>query len=100
MRGVGQRVRDVCEALERKGSMTCTQICMETGGVDLSNVATYCKRAIALGLVTVKAGTKKPRIPDVYTVEENWRDVLERHETPASKSRWQGVNSVFAMGGV
>ena len=103
MRGPGKRIRDICAALEESGPMTAGELQKACNIVDLSNAHKYCMRAADLGLLIVNKGSKNPRTPDTFKVVMDWEDRIEngcKDRIAVRESKWHGVNSVFAMGGL
>lgn len=108
-RPVGQHIRTICEILERTGPATTRQIHKHTEDLLIGNVNNYCHRAMALGMMTVKLGSRKPKDCNIYTVNPDWRSLTglprpAREKQPEKKAKapvrtsWHGVNSVFSMG--
>jgi hypothetical protein len=113
-RPIGDRIREVLTIAESMGGATAPQIRphME-GGVEKSNAAKYCSRAVGLRLMTVD----RTQRPMVYRPVEGWRDKIQERpvhvprpaaprppapvytptESVAMALRTQ-PNSVFALG--
>lgn len=107
-RPIGARIREVLSVVEAMGSATFIQVRPRlSGGVEHSNAAKYCSRAVGLGLMTVDRDKK----PMVFTPVDGWRQLIEEREAaepvaeephPTSDetvaiARRTQPNSVFAL---
>lgn len=107
-RPIGARIREVLSIVEAMGTATVSQVRPRlTGGVEHSNAARYCSRAVGLGLMTVDRDKK----PMVFTPVNGWRQLIEEREAaePVAKeprqtgdetvaiARRTQPNSVFAL---
>lgn len=107
-RPIGARIREVLSVVEAMGSATVIQVRPRlSGGVEHSNAAKYCSRAVGLGLMTVDRDKK----PMVFTPVDGWRQLIEEREAaepvaeeprPTSDetvaiARRTQPNSVFAL---
>jgi hypothetical protein len=76
-RPIGARIREVLSIVEAMGSATVIQVRPRlSGGVEHSNAAKYCSRAVGLGLMTVDRDKK----PMVFTPVDGWRQLIEERE--------------------
>ena len=76
MRKIGQRIRQVCEVLERIGPCTSLTVFKQLDGVEHSNAYKYCHRAATLQLaLTVREGGVVR-----FAVHPDWRQRIKKHD--------------------
>lgn len=105
-RTVGLHIRAICKTLEA-GPANGRDIA-ELTGIEREQVGKCCNRAVGLGLVTVKHGTRTKENPDVFTVVPGWLEMADQRKTTrlqpvkprkaSPATQWTGVNSVFSLG--
>lgn len=105
-RPIGNHIRTICAVLVRIGPAGYKEIHSHTDGIKPITVGQCCTRAVKLGMMTVKLGSRTAKDFNVYTVVQDWEDIAGQRRTtklrPTVKIqvlRWTGVNSVFAMHG-
>ena len=101
MRKIGQRIRQVCEVLERIGPCTSLTVFKQLDGVEHSNAYKYCHRAAVFQLVQPirKDGVVR------FTVYPDWRERLEKHDernvmknrAPKPAKQKRIINSVWSL---
>jgi hypothetical protein len=100
---IGQRIRDACALLERVGPSGANALCDHLTDIEPSNMGKYCSRAVGFGLMTVERGIRGRVQYSIFTVVPGWREIADQRRTtrPVQRhqSRWQGVASVFQLGG-
>lgn len=74
-RPIGQRIRQVCTALEEHGPRGARSLCDLIPGIEASNMGKYCKRDLDLGLITVERGLRQRDNYSVFTVRSDWEQV-------------------------
>lgn len=101
-RPIGERIREVLTIAESLGGASAPQIRPHMqGGVEKSNAAKYCSRAVGLRLMTVD----RTQRPMVFRPVDGWRNKLDdrtvhepRAAVPGSAARRTPPNSVFSLG--
>ena len=101
-RPIGERIRKLCETLERKGPKGIAELRGLMPDIERSNLWKYCTRGVGLGLITVNRETGH----SVFTVSNGWREMADQRRTTKLQTpkpvvratRWTGVSSVFQMG--
>lgn len=105
-RPIGKQICTICTVLEKIGPANARQIHKHTEGFLIGTVNHCCHRALAMGMITVKLGTRKPSDCNIYTVHPDWYSLAqpprkaktEKKPKVPARTNWQGVNSVFSMG--
>ena len=86
------RIVSICEVLEQTGPASARTLMGHFPDIGLSTIHKYCVRAVEKQMLTVSTEPCKYGAINIYSVSTNWRNPT------ASRSKWQGVNSVFGMG--
>lgn len=105
-RPIGERIRTLCEVLDKHGPSGIVNLRDQMPDVERPNLWKYCTRAVGLGLLSVNRDTGH----SIFTVAANWRELADQRRTtkqPAPEprrplkrlSRWDGISSIFQMGG-
>ncbi len=114
-RPAGHRVRQICQLLHDIGPSSRATIGENLTDIQARNIAKYCNRAVAMGLLHAEQEMGSKGLRFVYTVATNWRALADqrsarvmaiavREATHAAalattpKSRWSGINSIFQLG--
>ena len=100
-RPIGGHIRNICIVLEEIGPANTRALMLHFPHISRPNLHKYCTRAVVKGLLTTHTEPCKYGATTIYTVDPYWQ-ILAEIKVPAQKpqpkqSRWQGVNSVFAM---
>lgn len=101
-RPIGERIREVLAIAESLGGASAPQIRPHMqGGVEKSNAAKYCSRAVGLRLMTVD----RTQRPMVFRPVDGWRNKLDdrtvhrpRAAAPVARVNRTPANSVFSLG--
>ena len=72
-RPIGAGVTSVCSAVEKLGYASRREVHAQTPHLILSDVRTYCRRAVLLGLLDVD----REVIPHLHSVVPGWREKVE-----------------------
>lgn len=104
-RPIGGHIRNICTVLEEIGPANARTLMAHFPHVSRPNLHKYCTRAVVKGFITTHTSPCKYGATNIYTVVPEWRQLAEVRKPAAPKpqpkqSRWQGVNSVFSIGGL
>ena len=114
-RPAGHRVRQICQLLHDIGPSNRATIGQHVRDIQARNVAKYCNRAVAMGLLHAEQEMGPKGLRFVYTVAANWRALADQRSArvmaiaareaacaaalaTTPKSRWSGINSIFQLG--
>lgn len=72
-RPIGDRIRLVCQVLEKTGPLGIAGLRKKFPEMEPSNLFKYCNRAVLLGLVDVDdSGTRR-----IYAVKQDWAAIIK-----------------------